>query len=55
MNIQRNEWTVFSIYQRHSPSPSQIVRVTNVSKIATGTKKGTENGEREREKKIMGG
>lgn len=57
-------WWIFSVMSGrcsrsinviHRPSPSQIVRVTNVSKIATGTKKGTENGEREREKKIMGG
>lgn len=24
MNIQRNEWTVFSIYQRHSPSSNDL-------------------------------
>lgn len=29
MNIQRNEWTVFSIYQRHSPSISFADRSCN--------------------------
>lgn len=29
MNIQRNEWTVFSIYQRHSPSISFVDRSSN--------------------------
>lgn len=29
MNIQRNEWTVFSIYQRHSPSISFADRSSN--------------------------
>lgn len=39
MNIQRNEWTVFSIYQRHSPSISFVDCSTNDLEDRDGNRK----------------
>lgn len=51
MNIQRNEWTVFSIYQRHSPSISFADRSSNDLEDRDGNRI---RHEVERKKKIGG-